>query len=462
MQHSITKPEFQNSQEGHIDQPEKMTIWTFVTTYPFLTAVFGAFCVDFFTPYLIWKAGFPSAVRFLSDAIIAMILALVFTRMLAFNKIPRIVLLLFGVSIIWTVVALFEGQGLVGTIWGWWVMFRYPMIGLFIYLQPSWPKNIRINYMNACVWLLTANTLLQIIQYAGGQRADDHLAGFFGRHGVMPLFFFAILIICYALGYWIAYGNWKILLFTIVLGAVASGLGEMKVFPVALVLVGLLSLGLQLLEGTQVQRIFFFLLLFSIIFPAFAAFYNVVVADARGTKRIEEYLDADTADEYLNATYTENSGTYFYLGRSFALELGWKTIQRDRTTFLFGMGLGTRAESKTLGVAGTALTRGDYGLNSGTSLLVMMQELGVVGLSIFIFFLLWVVVKLWMDAQRNPDSLTNPLRYGAILFALCWPFWLYYGQVWVISVIMILFWGTLGYLLRPEIKDYQVDELSIE
>ena len=418
----------------------------FLTKYAFLLLLAASFAVDFFTPYLIRQRYIPGSVRYLGDAAILSLFILLLFRSIVFNKIPLALFLIFGVTLIWGLVAAYEGQPILATVWGWWRLFKFPIIAILTLLQPFWPENFSDRLRVGCLRLLQINVLLQTYQYAIGEIPGDHLSGFFGRHGVAPLLLFIMFCLSLALGRWLAESKWDMLFWVLPLGGVASGLGEMKLFPFVVVAMGLVTFVLQLLRGRQYQKLFFYALFIAAATIAFGMFYNVVVSDARGTRRIEEYLNLETLDSYLNRSYRRSNGEY-YFGRGFALNLGWQTIQRDSTTLLFGMGLGTRGESRTLGVAGSGLTESDYGLTSGTSLLVLLQEIGVVGLGVFLLVSGWIVMALWAPLVRYPLSEHNTLRFAMILLTILWPLWLWYSQTWTFGVFMALYWGSVGYLL---------------
>lgn len=429
----------QNSLARGIDQH-------FLTKYAFLLLIALSFAVDFFTPYLIRRRYVPGSVRYLGDMAIMGLFILLLLRSIVFNRIPLALLVIIGITMIWGLVALYEGQPLLATVWGWWRLFKFPIIGVLTYLQPFWPENFSEKLRVGCLRLLQLNVLLQGYQYFTGEIPGDHLSGFFGKHGVAPLLLFAMFCLSLALGRWLAKSRWDMLLWVLPLSAIASGLGEMKLFPFVMVAMGVVTFVIQLLRGRHYQKLFFYALFIAVATIAFGMFYNIVVAEARGTRRIEEYLNSETLDEYLNRSYRRSNGEY-YFGRGFALRLGWQNIQRDNTTLLFGTGLGTRGESKSLGVAGSGLTGSDFGLNSGTSLLVLLQELGVVGLTVFWLISMWIVAALWLPMMRHPDSEHNTLRFAVMLLTVLWPLWIWYSQTWTFGVFMALYWGSVGYLL---------------
>lgn len=428
------------------DKLSKEISQNFWTKYAFLILVGLTLLIDFFSPYLVRRRLLPNSVRFVSDAAILGLFVLLLFRSIVFDKIPVSLFLIAGITLIWGIVATYEGQDPLATFWGWWRLFKFPIIGVITYLQPFWPENFSEKLRKGCFALLTLNVALQGYQYATGEIPGDHLSGFFGRFGVSPLLLFIIFNLCLAFGRWLALNKWDMLLIVLPLSGIASGLGEMKLFPFLLVAVGTFTFILQLLRGRHYQQLFFYAVFLTLFVFAFGMFYNTVVSEARGTRRIEEYLNADTLDSYLNRAYRRDNGTY-YLGRGFALRLGWQTIQRDGTTLLFGMGLGSRGESVTLGVAGSGLTEGLYGLVSGTSLLVLMQEIGIVGLVVFGGVALWIVITLWIAVIRRPDSPHTTLRLALILQTILWPLLIWYSQTWTFGVFMLLYWGSVGYLL---------------
>ena len=436
---------------------------SFLAKYAFFILLLIGLTAELFFPYLIWKKVLPSAVRWLGDISFFIIIVISMARMFAFNKIPMAAFMVVAITIIWSVVAYFEGQAPLTTVWGWWVLFKYPLTGIFTYLQSTWPERMSEYFVKVCMAALTMELLVQTGQYFNGQIPGDNLAGTFGRKGVSGLLMFVLVVISIALGQWLATGDWKKLVWALLLGSIASGFGEMKIFPVAVVALAAVALAIHTFRGRDLHRLGAFIVLFVITVPAFITFYNRVVSDARGTRRFEEYFEEDTRDTYLNKHGNKalERGRY-YLGRGFALQYGWEVIHRDAATFLFGYGLGTRGESVSFGLVGAALEQGDFGLTSGTSLLVLMQETGVVGLSVFAIFLGWAIVTMYRDARDDPDSHTTVIRYGLMVYSIMWPVWLWYHQTWNQSVSMIMYWAALGYVLNVGLKQRKEAEMDIQ
>ena len=108
------------------------------------------------------------------------------------------------------------------------------------------------------------------------------------------------------------------------------------------------------------------------------------------------------------------------------------------------MGLAHAARASRLGTAGVALTTGTLGLSVGTSLLVMMQEMGVIGLVVLAVFMVWILLTLAHDIRTHPASPLVGLRYALILFTIMWPVWLFYAVAWTMRVPMLLYWFCAG------------------
>lgn len=407
----------------------------------------AALITDLFTPILIWKGVLPPYTRWISHAAVALMIIGAFTRMMVLDRIPRLVLLIIGVSILGITIATFMGQAIGPTVWGWWIMFQFPLVALFAYLQPYWPQHFPRHLRNVLISLLIIQVIVQIGQYFTGEPPGDNLAGTFGSHGTANLIMFILLVLCIAFGRWLASGDWKPLVLVVVLGSVSSVLGEIKLFPFATIALGLLALFFFILKGEKRWRIIPYTLFVGLVIWGFIGFYDTVVVSSRGTRPLESYLDPNVLTNYLGgATRTQTSAGIYDIGRNYALNYGWNEIRKDPTTLLFGLGLGARSESRTLGIAGVALVGSYLGLTSGTSLLVLMQETGLIGLAVFAIFIFWLVITLYRAIQIEPHSEPSEIRYALILFSILWPLWLWYTPVWLFRVPMLIYWALLGYV----------------
>lgn len=415
--------------------------------------------IELLAPFLSWKRILPNATIYLSELTLAMLVGLTFARMIVFDRIPAIMVLILGVTGIGAIVAAFEGQAGTATAWGWWQLFKYPLVGLALYLQPWWPDKFSTWLFRGCLAILAFEVVVQLGQYATGETPGDNLAGSFGSNGVGPLALLTFLILSFAFGHWLATDKWRILIGAVGMCALSNVLAENKMFLVAALVLAILAMGLYLHCGQHLQSLILYVIMFSLMAVLFVTAYNSTVADVRGVRRLEEYFKLEQVQAYLNYTdYNEETGGY-YLGRGFAARHGWELLQRDWTTFWFGYGIGARTESTALEIVGIGLQQGYYGLFTGTSLLVLMQEVGMAGLATFALFLFWAVIQLLRLGRQSVDTDTKVLCYGMILYSCTWPLWLWYHKTWGYGVAMILYWGTLGYLMQKVMRENAVEKV---
>ena len=188
----------------------------------FLLFVIIALFIDLVTPFLIWKEIVPPVVRWISHASIVVMIFVVYSRILVFDRVPGIVFVIAAISLIGGMVAFTNGQGPAATIWGWWTMFQFPFVGLFAYLQPEWPHNFPKKLLSVLSAIMLIEVLIQLAQYLSGESLGDNLAGFFGEHGTANLVIFILLLLSFALGMLLAKGKWWMLLLVLGLGSISS------------------------------------------------------------------------------------------------------------------------------------------------------------------------------------------------------------------------------------------------
>ena len=425
------------------DAPEKMSRQGRVSILVLL-----ALCVDLFTPFLIWKGVLPASVRWISHASVALMMAFAWARLLYSNRIPVVMMLMAAGSLMGICVAFLQGQGPLPTVWGWWVMVQFPMVGLFAYLQPRWPDQFPQRMRRLCIGVLALELMVQIGQYLTGERPGDNLAGTFGKNGTGNLVMFVLLVLCLALGQWIASQRWKATGLVLILAAISSVMGEMKFFLAGGLLLAGMAVALYLLRSRKVWQIVPCLLILGVAVIGFTKMYDQIVPGAKEDSLERFVRDPKALAKYLDFRQKEvgYGRSWYELGRNTALQLGWDAIRDDPTALLFGMGLGARGESRTLGAEGVGLGQG-LGRTSNTSLLVMLQELGLIGMIMMAGLWVWVGVTLYKDIAAHPQSEAAELRYALLLCSLLWPLWLWYNEAWMLRVPMLLYWVALGYVL---------------
>ena len=408
-------------------------------------AILLALLSDLLTPILIWKTGLPAEVRWLSSGVLAAVLLDGYARMLQQRRFPAGLWIIVALSVVGIPQALLNGQSLVATMWGWWLMFRYPFVGLYAYLQPRWPEQFPSRLLKWGILLLCFEVAVQLAQYATGEPPGDNLAGSLGIHGTGNLVLVVLLVFALVLGQWIARGGLARVALVLALGATSSVLGEMKVFFFAAGFMAVMSLAIHLWQKRQLVKLLPYAFLLAAVLAAFPPIYNSVVPGAEAIP-FSEYFDPAVLARYMNGTALDSSGNYD-VGRLYAVTYAWDQISGNPISLAFGDGLGARGESQTLGSAGVALLTGDLGLFTGSSLVVMMGELGMFGLLSLSGFFLWVARMLWKGATSGAASDAAGIQYGALIYTLLWPLWLWYDTSWSSSVAMLLYWSTLGYCL---------------
>jgi hypothetical protein len=409
-----------------------------------------AFTTDLITPILIWKGIIPGNLRWLSQVAIAMMIFLIPFRMLAFNRLPFGFWFVIVASFVGILTATLNGQGISATIWGWWLMFQFPLVGIFAYLQPNWPDHFSKRILNFLIAIVGFEVLVQIGQYLTGVVPGDNLSGTFGQNGTGDLVLFLILVLCFAIGDWLLTQRWVKLIVVILLGLISSILGEMKLFYSAIIILGLIGLIAYLVRGRNLQKLIPILVLIIVAVVSFAPIYNAVVPSASEIPLQEFFTNPVLLTKYLtfvNQTGVGGGNYYYDIGRNYALDYGWNKINDNPEDLILGYGIGARAESKSLGIIGRGLELGELGVTAGTSILVIIQETGLFGIFTLCCFILIVIIQLFSHIRHFPISDSNYLRIGIILFTILWPVWLWYNAAWTLRVPMLIYWPILGFVM---------------
>jgi hypothetical protein len=422
----------------------KRASWTRQGWFRLLAIVMLA---ELFMPFLVWPLRLPRAVLGVTEVAVAVALLITFAYMMKVDKIPGVMLLVAGLTLIWGLVSAFEGQALSATAWGWWGLFKYPLLGVFAYLVQGWPADFARWFLKFCVGLLMFQILVQLLMLAAGFPVGDSLAGTFGLKGVMQFSMMTFFIVCLGLGHWLATHEWKTLILILVLGLTGSTLNGTKFYLIAVAVLAAAALVVHLVRGGQFRQLFLYVFLLGAAAAVFVPVYNSYLVESRGLRPLQEYLQPEVIESYLFTDGAGRDDSTYNIGRGLALTYAWQQIQRDTTTTLFGFGLGTRSQSALLGVRGNVLQEDLYGVGT-TTLSTWIQEHGIVGMAVFLAVNLWIMGKLFRFARVTPDPYRATLAYGLILFTLFWPMWLWYHKAWTAGVMMVLYWVALGYTFR--------------
>ena len=181
------------------------------------------FVTEFIVPFILWQAGLPRTLDVFRELAAMLLAAVLFAYMMLRDKIPAALLFILAITLIWGVVSIFEGQSLTVTFWGWWGLFKYPLLALFAFVIPRWPANFARWLVKFFVLLLAFEVGVQLLQFAAGQPPGDSLAGTFGWKGVAQYTMLVFLVVSIGFGHWLATGEWKVLALVLVLGLLGLG-----------------------------------------------------------------------------------------------------------------------------------------------------------------------------------------------------------------------------------------------
>ena len=213
-------------------KPDNPSLWKTITSYPTLLLYTVAVLYELVIGILIYYRVVPGSLRILGDVFVFAIIGLTVGRMLISDRFPQVVVFLLGVTLLGATIATFNGQSADATFWGWWVMFKYPIVGLYVYLCREWPPEFARWYYQFCFVVLGIEVVVQILQFAAGEPPGDNLTGTFGRQATHALSTFIFLTLGLAIGYWLVYGDWKVLGYVALASMAASVLGALRFFPI--------------------------------------------------------------------------------------------------------------------------------------------------------------------------------------------------------------------------------------
>lgn len=403
------------------------------------------FVFEVITPFLQWPLGLPKAVILATEGTAALIVFFTFAIMLTEDRIPKGILVILGITLVWGLVAFFEGQPLATFLWGWWRFFAFPLVGVFTYLVIGNPKGFAEWFIKFCLGLLAFQVLVQLIMLGLGYPMGDNMAGTLGWHGVMQFTMMTFFVVSIGLGHWIASNQLKYMLIAVSLSAIGSVLSATKFYFFILPVMLGVTFAISMIQGGRIRTFIISIIVLLTGVSVLVPIFNSQLLE-NSNIGLQDYLDPDIALNYLMYANVNTSGRS-YVGRGYAPVYAWQQLQRDTTTILFGHGLGSRTSSSQLGLSGVGFQNDIFGVN-GTALSTWMFEYGIIGLFVFLLILAWITMRLFQYLKTNPEPYKASIAYGLILFTAFWPVWIWYHNVWSGEVMKALYWISLGYILR--------------
>lgn len=442
----------QTAFSSNVDPVATEVQWRWYHLLPLVTA--GLYMI---TPILTWKTPLPGAIEWVLDGLVLLMALLFVANVLLRDRIPVAFWMVLGMSAIGIAVASLEGQAAAVTAFGWWMMFRWLMVGLYVYTIPDWPTSFMRALPGLLVGILAFQAAVQALQILGGETYFDNISGTFGVHGVGSLFQFTLLVIALALGVWLVTGKWKLFITALVLSGVSSAMAENKAFVIVLPIMLLLAVLLYLVRGGQIRRLIVFSVVLTVGIVGFLWAYDEIMVNRLGVQPIDRYLDEENRDRYVNSI--SDRGATYELGRNAEAAYGWQLVRNDPPRLLFGMGLGARQINGPLRLRGYALSEGLYAVSSGRTLIVMLHEIGIVGMAALAFFFLVSSGVLLRATRQRPDPTQDVLRLGIVIFSALWPFLVWYKAIWIVPATSTywIVWGiAMHYATLPETAPRQL------
>lgn len=429
--------------------------------------IFFIFFAELLLPLLIWKGVVPAPVRWLPDLLVVVVTGILFLRMFVFDQFPLGFWLIIGLFILSTAQATLQGQPIATTLWGGWRTLQLPFFAVYAYLNPHWPARFPQRLRQVCVYILAFELLIQIIQYATGEPIGDNLAGSFGYFGVSPLLMFCVITLSFTLGYGAVSGDWRLFLLTFALGLASSVLAENKIFAVATLLMAFFAAVLYLILGGKIWKLMPYggLLLLGLVL--FFVGYNLFVPAAERRPLQQFLFDEETAETYNESirpgSAVNDTNSDYRIGRTFAMEYAWNFIltHTDPTVLFFGLGLGAKSESRSLGLVGIAFEQDGLGYTTGTGMMNLLEEMGLMGVAVMGAFMALLSYHLFKDMNRYKNSGATELRIALLIFTLLWPLWLWYKPVLWFRVTMILYWVSIGYVFYQRRFDQLMEQKDL-
>lgn len=405
------------------------------------------FLAELFTPFLRWPLGLPKIIELGIHGATGLILFGAFAVMMTEDRIPKSILIILGITLIWGIVVLYEGQSVLTVIWGWYQIFKYPLIGIFAYLTIGKPKNFAEWFIKFCLALLAFQVGVQIIMYMMGFPINDNMSGTFGSFGTGKYIMMVFFVVAVMAGHWLATRNVRYLIVALVLGLIGSILGAVRIYLVgAALLLGITAL-LQVIWGRKVRQLLMLILLFAALGAIFLPVYNNFLAGI-GSPALQDLLQGEGLERVLFFSNDSVSEGRYDVGRGQRVLNSWQQVQGDVVKVMFGHGLGSRTNATLLGLGGVSIQSDYYGRTPGTSLSNWIQEYGLVGLAVFMLIIIWINALLFRFSRWLADPYQRSLIYGLILFTSSWPVWIFYIDVTVAGIMMILYTVSLGYIFR--------------
>lgn len=407
----------------------------------------------------------PSASRYLTDVILALLLVAAVGRLLGAKKLPRrtpidapvLALMLIGVFS-----AMVNGNPLLLTLAGFRTLFK-PLLLFYIVVNLTWaPRTLRyLIYLLVALELVQIPIMLvQVSLYGGG---GDLVTGTFGYYatGIVTIVTLTIMALLYGQALTQAENRWRAVLYGL-LGAslfIPVILSEAKAgFLIApFMLLALFSD--SLIRYLARVRTWLILLLFAAVF-----FAGVQVMPAINPRsQLVQFLQSPTRiiTDYDRPLDQTNGIPASRLGD---LQFAWQLVTASPLNLVFGFGPAQSVETTFLGVTGELRQTHDLGIFLGFHQFSRtLLEWGIAGLFAYLFAI-WAVYRA-IRSRFKRGAYVGFWRGVAWSFGgvtILYVLGTYYLPIWETEATAYLFWVLAASLLinskLPQTNAYLVNE----
>jgi hypothetical protein len=249
------------------------------------------------------------------------------------------------------------------------------------------------------------------------------------------------LALAIGLGYWIVKRSARRLLMLVGMCILSCVLGEVKIFPVIVVLMGTLAI---LVYAYRRRRILSGLAIVVLVIGSSLGFVRLYDLVLRPTVSITSYLDYRKLIEYF--TYSSGGpNDVNYVGRLVQLRFVWRQVGPYPFTMLLGQGIGSMETSKSLGTAGISLLTGNLGVFGANSLAALIGDFGLLGVLALCFLFAGIAWRLFLVKS---DEAQDGINKALVIYICTLPLWMFYMDIWTTPITMFLFWLALGQCLQ--------------
>jgi len=408
---------------------------------------------DLIFPFFIWKYNFPIILKSIPYLLcLIIVLQVIFRRVFISIKLTGSFLIILLISIQGIIVSFLNSQNVYIIIYAWFVLFRGPLIAYYFKDQYKFGNDYVKILIQILLMIIIFELCFQLYEYLEGSFNMDQRGGSLGEWSTQYLIILEILCLSIMIGFALFKGKYLLLTVSSILVSFSSLLGEMKLFPYAIFIMAILSIIIYVILNRKESKtkIFRTVGIFSLIMivPLFIylSLYNKFILPTAGKTFVE--ISAPKFIKQQETSVQKDTQGNYDVGRTTGIIYVFNQIKTNPVTMIFGEGIGSRSESKSLHILGKSLEKGAITGLTRSSLIIIFSELGIIGILLLFFSMINVIFKLFKMLLHNIQIETACLIFGLLIFTILAPVWLWYGTSWTYPLVLYLYWINIGYIFN--------------